>query len=485
MELTSALPTELLAAAEPQSGAAPRLRVPRAAAGGDDAVGNAAPFELLLQLNLAVPALPPGQSVPPTGSGLPPTLSVCEGSDGGTKAAAKAAGPFSGFELPLSLTAASDASDSAPGAQQTPSPALASEPGFELPEGSASAAKLPEALQRMFTSLTASRPGADASAVSASAATKAPSEPISTLLSDQSAPASAPAPSVSAAVPADGGDTLASTAGTVSSATIAQVADGALKQQATGQARTRPGTSAVAQPVTVPVSVDDAAGRDDALAPAAFQASSPAADPSPQVSVSTVVLTQPSRDPVEVPKPDLALTATSSPAGHLPGHHVADAAASPTDAAMPAAPSSNVPLDTTAARWHEALASRLHWMLDHDIGEARIKLNPPALGALDVKISVHDDKTFVQLVASNAAARDELSQSLPRLRDLLSAGGLALGGATVSGGRDDSSAQHSAGQSAPQPYARPGDRLAGIAAPGGSAPARRGSIGSSQIDLYA
>jgi hypothetical protein len=50
---------------------------------------------------------------------------------------------------------------------------------------------------------------------------------------------------------------------------------------------------------------------------------------------------------------------------------------------------------------------------------------------------VHDDKTFVQMTAHASAARDELAQSLPRLRELLVAGGLDLGGATVSAGRDD------------------------------------------------
>jgi hypothetical protein len=56
---------------------------------------------------------------------------------------------------------------------------------------------------------------------------------------------------------------------------------------------------------------------------------------------------------------------------------------------------------------------------------------------LDVKVSVIDDKTYVQLAASSALARDELTQSLPRLRDLLSLSGLDLAGATVSDGRHE------------------------------------------------
>jgi len=91
-------------------------------------------------------------------------------------------------------------------------------------------------------------------------------------------------------------------------------------------------------------------------------------------------------------------------------------------------------IDTRADNWHEALASRVQVLVDQHVGEAHIKLNPPELGAVDIKISLVDDKTFVQLTAANSAARDELTQSLPRLRELLSASGLSLGGASVHGG---------------------------------------------------
>jgi flagellar hook-length control protein FliK len=91
-------------------------------------------------------------------------------------------------------------------------------------------------------------------------------------------------------------------------------------------------------------------------------------------------------------------------------------------------------IDTRADNWHEALASRVQVLVDQHVGEAHIKLNPPELGSVDIKISLVDDKTFVQLTAGSSAARDELTQSLPKLRELLSASGLSLGGASVHGG---------------------------------------------------
>ncbi len=85
------------------------------------------------------------------------------------------------------------------------------------------------------------------------------------------------------------------------------------------------------------------------------------------------------------------------------------------------------------ARLPGALAERLHWMIDQNLGEARIKLNPPQLGAIDIKITMADDQTFVQFTASQAGAREIIESALPRLRDLLGAAGLAFGGATVGG----------------------------------------------------
>ncbi len=96
------------------------------------------------------------------------------------------------------------------------------------------------------------------------------------------------------------------------------------------------------------------------------------------------------------------------------GHGVATSTAAA--ASLPGAP-----VDLRSPNWHEAFASRVQWLVDTQVGEAHIKLNPPELGAVDVKISLVDDKTYVQLTTATAAARDELANSLPRLRELFTA----------------------------------------------------------------
>ncbi len=93
--------------------------------------------------------------------------------------------------------------------------------------------------------------------------------------------------------------------------------------------------------------------------------------------------------------------------------------------------------DLRTAPDFEALAARIHWLVDQKVGEARLRLHPPELGALDIKISLVDDRTYVQMITHHAAARDLLEQSLPRLREMLAQGGLDVGGASVGGGRAD------------------------------------------------
>lgn len=102
----------------------------------------------------------------------------------------------------------------------------------------------------------------------------------------------------------------------------------------------------------------------------------------------------------------------------------------------------DAPLDLRQPEQFSNLATRIQSLADGQISEARIRLNPPELGELEIKLTLIDDETFVHLVAVQPAARELLESGLPRLRELLSFGGLELGQATVSGGeRRESSAE--------------------------------------------
>jgi len=138
-----------------------------------------------------------------------------------------------------------------------------------------------------------------------------------------------------------------------------------------------------------------------------------------------------------------AESSSASPADRLPpagAHGTATSAVAALAATVPGAP-----VDLRSPSWQETFAHRVQVLVDTQVGEARIKLNPPELGAVDVKISLVDDKTYVQLTTATAAARDELAQSLPRLRELFTVSGLELGGASVHNGRDGQQGGHGDG----------------------------------------
>jgi flagellar hook-length control protein FliK len=78
------------------------------------------------------------------------------------------------------------------------------------------------------------------------------------------------------------------------------------------------------------------------------------------------------------------------------------------------------------------LADEVRWIMDGSDGAAEIKLHPPSLGALDVRISMEADKANVQFISPHPIVREVLEAALPRLRESLAQEGLSLGNVTVS-----------------------------------------------------
>jgi flagellar hook-length control protein FliK len=83
-------------------------------------------------------------------------------------------------------------------------------------------------------------------------------------------------------------------------------------------------------------------------------------------------------------------------------------------------PSIVMPLDIPVgqAGWDRAVGERIQWMVGQNIQQAEIKLNPPNLGPLEIKISLQNEQTSVTFVAAQAPTREALEASIPRLREL-------------------------------------------------------------------
>jgi flagellar hook-length control protein FliK len=93
------------------------------------------------------------------------------------------------------------------------------------------------------------------------------------------------------------------------------------------------------------------------------------------------------------------------------------------------APELRAPVGTPA--WADELGARVTWMVERGEQVASLRLSPENLGPLEVRIAVREGETTVWFGAAQADTRAALEQSLPRLREMLGASGLALANAGV------------------------------------------------------
>ncbi|MFN4262327.1 MAG: flagellar hook-length control protein FliK [Thioalkalivibrionaceae bacterium] len=77
------------------------------------------------------------------------------------------------------------------------------------------------------------------------------------------------------------------------------------------------------------------------------------------------------------------------------------------------------------------LVERMRMLVGSGGGMAEVRLHPPQLGSIDLKVHVEGDRVHVQFLTTQPVTRDLLETHLPRLRDTLEQGGLMLGDTSV------------------------------------------------------
>ncbi|GIU03280.1 flagellar hook-length control protein FliK [Shewanella morhuae] len=85
-------------------------------------------------------------------------------------------------------------------------------------------------------------------------------------------------------------------------------------------------------------------------------------------------------------------------------------------------------------RFSPVMRQQLITMVSQGIQHAEIRLDPPELGHMLVKIQVHGDQTQVQFHVTQSQTRDLVEQAMPRLRELLQDQGMQLADSHVSQG---------------------------------------------------
>ncbi len=93
---------------------------------------------------------------------------------------------------------------------------------------------------------------------------------------------------------------------------------------------------------------------------------------------------------------------------------------------------SSIPVPPQHDAWGQALGDRLQWMVGQNLQQAEIRLDPPELGALEIKIVMHKDAAQINFVTHHHQVKDAVEAATPRLREMFSDMGLSLGDVNVS-----------------------------------------------------
>lgn len=89
------------------------------------------------------------------------------------------------------------------------------------------------------------------------------------------------------------------------------------------------------------------------------------------------------------------------------------------------------PLNLGQNAWETNLSSRLQMLVGQKVQTAEIRLDPPELGALDIKIKITNDVASVNITSPHAQVREALETAVPRLREMFEESGVALGDVNV------------------------------------------------------
>ena len=127
---------------------------------------------------------------------------------------------------------------------------------------------------------------------------------------------------------------------------------------------------------------------------------------------------------IDPAKPTLTPTGLAEPLVRL--------AESPSPAARSFIAQAGVPVPVGQPQWSQAVGEKVLWLAAQNVSAAEIRLDPPDLGQLHVKVSVNQDQATVTFTSPHPVVREALDQQLNRLRDMFSEQGLNLVNVDVS-----------------------------------------------------
>ena len=131
----------------------------------------------------------------------------------------------------------------------------------------------------------------------------------------------------------------------------------------------------------------------------------------------------------------------------------------------------------------QALSRQVVWMVDKDAQVAELRINPPELGPVEVRLTLTQDSAAAEFVSPHAEVRAAIENAIVRLRESLADAGIQLGETSVSA---ESFSDRANGEAQPR-MARDGYRDASLAdhAASRSSGRRAVAVGHGLVDVFA
>ncbi|MCE9833025.1 flagellar hook-length control protein FliK, partial [Vibrio diabolicus] len=80
---------------------------------------------------------------------------------------------------------------------------------------------------------------------------------------------------------------------------------------------------------------------------------------------------------------------------------------------------------------NEQVAEKVQMMMSKNLKNLDIRLDPPELGRMQIRMTMNNDVANVHFTVNNTQARDIIEQTLPRLREMLAQQGMQLADSSV------------------------------------------------------
>ncbi|MBL7002815.1 MAG: flagellar hook-length control protein FliK [Gammaproteobacteria bacterium] len=92
-------------------------------------------------------------------------------------------------------------------------------------------------------------------------------------------------------------------------------------------------------------------------------------------------------------------------------------------AASPLTATLHLPTNPSTDQWGSALGDKVRWMINTRLESAELRIDPPSLGKMDVKIQMNDDGATIVIQTQHAATRDLVDAASYRLKEMLQESG--------------------------------------------------------------